>query len=106
MKNTSYDKDLLERFLRYVKIDSPADPESGTCPSTKYQLEMAEVLAADLKAIGLSEVKIDENGFVTGTLEGNVEGVPTIGFIAHMDTVHTFNGLGVKPRVIENYDGK
>jgi tripeptide aminopeptidase len=103
---TKYNKDILDRFIKYVKIDSPSDPDGESCPSTKFQLNLAKIIAEDLKKIGLTDVLVDKNGYVTGTLEGNIPNVPTIGFIAHMDTVHTFNGIGVKPQVIENYDGK
>lgn len=103
---TNYDQELLNRFLRYVQIDTPADPESKTSPSSKLQLNLAQTIVTDLKKIGLTDVSVDKNGYVMGTLEGNLKGISTIGFIAHMDTVHTFNGIGVKPQVIENYDGK
>ncbi|MDR3258473.1 MAG: peptidase T [Fusobacteriaceae bacterium] len=104
--NPKYNKDILDRFIKYVKIDSPSDPEGKSCPSTKFQLNLAKIIAEDLKEIGLTDVSVDKNGYVTGTLEGNIPDIPTIGFIAHMDTVHTFNGIGVKPQIIENYDGK
>lgn len=97
---------LVERFVKYVKIDTRSDEKSKTIPSTQTQVEFAKVLMEDLKEIGLSEVEYNEaNGFVTATLPANIEhAVPTVGFIAHMDTAD-FESKNINPQFIENYDG-
>lgn len=100
-------QELIERFIRYAKIDTRSDAASETIPSTRTQVEFAVLLADELKEIGLSEVEHNSsNGFVTATLKGNITNkVPTIGFIAHMDTAD-FNAENIQPRIIENYDGE
>lgn len=98
-------KKVLERFLDYVKIDTMSDPKSETCPSTMIQKNLGHVLVDEMKAIGLSDVYMDEHGYVYGTLKGNVENKPTIGLIAHMDTSPDFSGKDVKPQIISDYDG-
>jgi tripeptide aminopeptidase len=98
---------ILERFLSYVKIDTESDPNSDTTPSTDKQWKLANKLAKELEAIGLSEVRIDDNAYVMGTLPSNVKHkVPAIGFISHFDTSPDFTAANVKPQIIENYDGK
>lgn len=104
-KSISDTDQMLKRFLKYVTIDSESNPENSKCPSTPEQMNIAKIIAKDLKEIGFTDVSVDKNGYVMGTLEGNVKKGPTIGFIAHMDTVHTFSGKGVKPKIIENYKG-
>ncbi len=97
---------LLNRFLSYVKIDTQSDPESKTSPSTTKQFELAKLLVEELRDIGLSEIELDEHCYVYATLPANTEKqVPTIGFIAHLDTTPDFTGKNVKPQVHENYDG-
>ncbi len=97
---------LLERFLRYVKIDSQSDPESKTTPSTEKQWEIARLLKKELEDIGMQEVEIDENAYVYATLPSNTdEDVPVIGFIAHYDTTPDYSGTNVNPQIHENYDG-
>ncbi|NLW17934.1 MAG: peptidase T [Firmicutes bacterium] len=96
---------LLAKFLRYVQIDSPSLPGQATTPSTKEQWVIAEQLCNELKTLGLEDAKVDEHGFVTATLPGNVTGCPVVGFLAHMDTVPGVPGHGVRPIVHENYDG-
>ncbi len=97
---------LLERFLRYVKIDSQSDPESETTPSTEKQWNMAKLLKEELEQLGMEEVEMDEHGYVFATLPSNVDKkVPVIGFIAHYDTTPDYNGAGVNPQIHENYDG-
>ena len=96
----------LERLLRYVKIDTTSDSNSETCPSTAKQFDLARVLEAELKELGLTDVSLDENGYLMATLKGNTEGVDTIGFVSHMDTNEDASGTNIKPRIIENYDGK
>lgn len=98
---------ILKRFLSYVKIDTESDPNSDTTPSTEKQWKLANKLAKELEAIGLSEVRIDDNAYVMGTLPSNVKHkVPAIGFISHFDTSPDFTAANVKPQIIENYDGK
>jgi tripeptide aminopeptidase len=98
---------LIDRFISYVTIDTESDPNSTTTPSTKKQLVLAKLLVKELKKIGLTEVTIDKNGYVMGTLPSNVaHEVPTIGFVSHYDTTPDFTGLNVKPQIISNYDGK
>ncbi|MBU5228087.1 peptidase T [Clostridium senegalense] len=98
---------LLERFLGYVKYDTQSDEASSTLPSTKSQLEFGKILLEELKTIGMSDVKVDEMGFVTATLPSNMEKeVPTIGFLAHMDTAPDYSGKNVNPKIIENYGGE
>lgn len=98
---------LLEKFLQYVQIDTTADAKSKTCPSTEIQWDLAKVIVKDLEEIGLVDISLDENGYIMGTLPSNSKKeIPTIGFIAHMDTAPSFNGTDVKPRIIEKYDGE
>ncbi len=98
---------LLERFLKYVKIDTRSNPNSNTIPSTKSQVEFAHLLIEEMKQIGLSNCYYDEtSGFAIGELESNIDReVDTIGFIAHMDTAD-FNSENINPQIIENYDGE
>lgn len=100
-------EDIIERFISYVTIDTESDPKSNTTPSTKKQWNLAHLLVKELKAIGLSDVVIDDNAYITATLPSNVTyPVPTIGFISHFDTSPDFTGANVKPQIHENYDGK
>lgn len=97
---------LIDRFISYVTIDTESDPNSNTTPSTKKQLVLANLLVKELKDIGMTDVSIDKNGYVMGTLESNVKHkVPTIGFVSHYDTTPDFTGLNVKPQIVKNYDG-
>ena len=100
-------KNLVDRFIKYVKIDTRSDETSQTVPSTKSQIEFAYILKADLEEMGLTEVEYnEENGFLTATLESNLDrDVPTVGFIAHMDTAD-FPSENIQPQFVENYDGK
>ncbi|AEG99939.1 peptidase T [Lacinutrix sp. 5H-3-7-4] len=100
-------QDIIKRFVGYVTIDTESDPESDTTPSTAKQWDLANALVEELKAIGMSDVTIDENAYIMATLPSNVEhDVPTIGFISHFDTTPDFTGANVKPQIIESYDGK
>ena len=97
---------IIDRFISYVTIDTESDANSPTTPSTKKQLDLANLLVKELKAIGMTEVTIDENGYVMGTLPSNVDHeVPTIGFVSHYDTSPDFTGKDVKPQIVNNYDG-
>ena len=97
---------VLERFLKYIKFDTTADPKNSNCPSSEGQRVFAKYLVEELKQLGLEDAKVDENSYVMATLKGNVKGVPTIGFISHLDTAPDVTGKDVKPRIIERYDGK
>jgi tripeptide aminopeptidase len=99
-------QNIIDRFISYVIIDTESDPNSSTTPSTKKQFNLANVLVDELKTIGMTEVSIDENGYVMATLTSNVShDVPTIGFVSHFDTTPDFTGKEVKPQIISNYDG-
>lgn len=97
---------MINRFLKYVKIATDANPESLLCPSSEIQWDLAKVIVEDLKEIGLEDISLDENCYIMATLPANCEkDVPTIGFIAHMDTAPSYNGKGVNPRVVK-YEGE
>ncbi len=99
-------KKVEERFLEYVKVDTKSDTTTGTTPSTKGQLALADILAKELKEMGLNDVTISEYGYVYATLEKNCnKNIPTIGFIAHMDTAPDYSGKDVNPQIVKNYDG-
>ena len=98
---------IIDRFISYVTIDTESDPNSDTTPSTEKQWDLANKLVSDLKAIGMSDVTIDDNAYIMATLPSNVDyKVPTIGFISHFDTSPDFTGANVKPQIITDYDGK
>ncbi|PWA13442.1 peptidase T [Pueribacillus theae] len=100
-------EELVNRFITYAKVDTRSNEKYDTCPSTPGQLELANMLVEELKEIGMEEVTMDDNGYVMATLPANTEkDVPTIGFLAHMDTATDFTGANVKPQIVENYDGK
>ena len=100
-------KKVEERFLEYVKVDTKSDTTTRTTPSTKGQLVLANILAKELNEIGLNDVKISEYGYVYATLEKNCDkDIPTIGFIAHMDTAPDYSGKNVNPQIVKNYDGR
>jgi tripeptide aminopeptidase len=99
--------EIIKRFTSYVKVDTQSNESSDTCPSTPGQLTLANMLVEELKQIGMKEVSIDENGYVMATLASNTDKeVPTIGFLAHVDTATDFTGANVNPQLVENYDGK
>ncbi|NOY38629.1 MAG: peptidase T [Chlorobi bacterium] len=99
-------KTLLDRFFRYVKIDTQSDENSSTCPSTEKQLVLARMLTEEMKALGMKDVRLDKNGYVMGTLSPNDgKKLPVIGFIAHMDTSPDFLGTGVNPVIYRKYPG-
>lgn len=97
---------VLSRFLNYVSIDTQSDPNSETCPSTEKQFDLAKVLVKELEELGLVDISLDERCYLMAKLPANTEGISPIGFIAHMDTSPDISGKDVKPRIIENYDGK
>ena len=99
-------KALIDRFLKYVKYETTSDENSGVTPSTPTQMVFAKELCKDLQEMGLSEVELDDNGYLYATLPANTaKQLPTLGFIAHMDTAPDMSGKGVNPRIVENYDG-
>ena len=99
-------KILIERFLEYVSFDTQSDGNTGLTPSTPGQMSFARFLADELTRIGLSEVNVDNNGYVTATVAANISAeVPVVGFIAHLDTSPDYIGKHVKPSIVENYTG-
>jgi tripeptide aminopeptidase len=99
-------EEMIKRFISYVQVDTRSDDDSETCPSTAGQLSLGRMLVEELQSIGMQEVTIDENGYVMATLPSNTDKqVPTIGFLAHLDTATEFSGAGVNPQILENYDG-
>jgi tripeptide aminopeptidase len=99
---------LIDRFFRYIKIDTQSDPHNEEAfPSTEKQWDLAKLLAKELEDMGMQEVTLDDNCYIMATLPSNVDhDVPTIGFIAHIDTSPDFTGTNVNPQIHENYDGK
>ena len=98
--------DIVKRFLKYVSFDTQSADDTGKTPSTDKQLALAEYLKQELAEIGLEDIELDANGYLYATLPANTSReVPTIGFIAHMDTSPDCSGAGVSPRIVENYDG-
>ena len=99
---------IIDRFFRYIKIDTQSDPfNEDVFPSTEKQWDLANLLVKELKEMGMQDVSIDEHAYIMATLPSNVDyKVPTIGFIAHMDTSPDFSGTNVNPIIHENYDGK
>lgn len=97
---------ILDRFLRYIAIDTQSDESSTTFPSTSKQFDLLKLLRDELSAFGLKDVVLDEFGYVMATLPSNTaKKVPAIGFIAHVDTAPDMSGANIKPRLVENYDG-
>ncbi len=98
--------DITERFLNYTKFDTQSSEESDSVPSTPKQLVFAEYLKNELEHEGLSDVELDEKGYIYATLKSNVkQTVPTIGFISHYDTSPDCSGANIKPQIVRNYDG-
>lgn len=96
---------MINRFLKYVKIATDSNPENLQCPSSDIQWDLAKVIVEDLKELGLEDISLDENCYIMATLPANcTEEIPSIGFIAHMDTAPTYNGIGVNPRIVK-YEG-
>ncbi|KAA2218178.1 peptidase T [Maribacter flavus] len=100
-------KDVMSRFLDYVKIDTQSDPNSKSTPSTQKQWDLAHKLVSELKEIGMTDVYIDERAYIMATLPSNLDyEIPIIGFISHFDTSPDFSGTHVNPQIIKEYDGK
>ena len=96
-----------ERLLKYVQIDTPSNPAGESVPSSACQFDLAKVLVEELKAVGVENAEVDEKCYVYASIPAaeGYENCKKLGFIAHMDTAPDFNGYGVKPQVIKNYDG-
>ncbi len=96
-----------ERLLNYVKYDTASDGGSETCPSSDKQLVFARALEQEMREMGLENVRLDDHGYLYGTVPGNIQGYtgPVLGFIAHMDVVDDVPSWDIKPRIVENYDG-
>ncbi len=98
---------ILERFLRYVAIDTKSDESSASCPSTKVQFDLLKLLKQELTKMGIADVSLDEKGYLMATIPSNIERVvPAIGFIAHVDTSPDNPGNNVKPQIHRNYQGE
>ena len=98
---------LIDRFLQYVKFDTQSDELTNMTPSTPGQMIFARHLESELRELGLTEITLDENGYLMATLPANITDreVPTVGFIAHLDTSPDMSGRHVNPRIVKNYDG-
>jgi len=101
-------KKIAERFLRYISIDTQSAHDVDNFPSTEKQKNLAKYLVKEMKELGIYDAHMDEYGYVYGTIPSNVDNpnLPVIGFIAHMDTTPDVTGKDIKPRIVENYDGK
>jgi len=101
-----YHFQVIDRFLKYVKYDTQSSETSATFPSTEKQLTLGQILVQDLHKIGLTDIRLDEHGYVTATLEANCSTkIPTIGLIAHLDTSPDVSGENVHPIIHQNYQG-
>lgn len=100
-------RNFIDRFIEYVGYATTSDENTGMTPSTPGQMVFAKQLVKELTSLGLEEVSVDDNGYVMATLPSNCsEKIPTIGFIAHLDTAPDLSGKHVKPRIVKNYDGE
>src|SRR3954453_15154528 len=97
--------DVLDRFLRYVRVDTQSQRDRTQSPSTPGQLELARILVDELRAAGLTDAALDHNGYGTATLPGTAAEAPVIGLLAHVDTSPDAPGAGVEPIVHRAYDG-
>ena len=95
----------FERFLNYIQYDTASDAGSSTCPSTFKQLALGRALADEMKAMGILDARLDEHGYVYGSIPANAEGLPAIGLIAHMDVVNGVPSAPMNASIVENYDG-
>lgn len=94
-----------ERFMRYIQFDTASDDMSSTCPSTDKQLVLGKALVKEMLEMGIKDARIDENGYVYGSIPATAQGYPSIGLIAHMDTVDDVPAAPMNARIVENYDG-
>lgn len=99
-------KEIIERFTSYAVIDTQSNENNETCPSTPGQLTLGRLLVDELKDIGMEDVTMDENGYVMATLPANMDKkIPTVGFLAHLDTATDFTGKNVNPQIVDSYAG-
>src|SRR6478752_8821016 len=106
MPKHAFDHDIEERFVRYARIDSQADESSSSIPSTKEQFDLLNLLVDELKELGADDVELTNYAVVLATIPATIERtVPTVAFLAHVDTSPGFNASGVKPIVHRDYDG-
>ena len=96
---------MLDKFLKYVSYDTQSDDKNENCPSSAGQLDLGKVLVEDLKALGIDNAHMDDNGYVYASIEGTVKDAPKIGLVAHMDTALEITGKNVNPQIIEKYEG-
>ncbi len=98
---------VIDRFLQYVKFDTQSDELTNLTPSTPGQMIFAQHLRSELEALGLEEITLDDNGYLMATLPANTDktNIPTVGFIAHLDTSPDLTGRHVSPRIVESYEG-
>src|SRR5215207_7669132 len=96
---------VLDRLLRYVRVDTQSARDRTTCPSTPGQLELGRMLVAELHEVGLVDAQQDADGYVFATLPATVEGAPVVGLLAHLDSSPDETGAGVEPLVHRDYDG-
>jgi len=97
---------VVDKFIKYVQFDTESDTQTGLTPSTPGQMVLAKELAKELEEMGMSQVSVDENGYVMAVLPSNMDKeIPAVGFVSHMDTSPDFTGKHVKPQFVENYDG-
>ncbi|WP_299677783.1 peptidase T [uncultured Tenacibaculum sp.] len=100
-------QNIINRFIKYVTIDTESDPTNPAFPSTEKQWDLARLLEKELISIGMEDVELDENCYLMATLPSNIDyEVPTIGFVAHIDTSPDYTGANVKPQIHENYNGE
>ena len=98
---------IVDRFIKYAKIDTESDENNTETPSTKKQFDLARVVEQEMKEMGLEDISLDDKCYLMATLPANCDkDLPTIGFIAHFDTSPDMSGKNVNPRIVENYDGK
>jgi tripeptide aminopeptidase len=98
---------VVDKFIKYVQFDTESDTQTGLTPSTPGQMVFAQELIKELEEMGMSDVSLDQNGYVMAILPSNIDKeVPTVGFVAHMDTSPDFTGKNVKPQFVENYNGE
>ena len=97
---------VVDKFIKYVQFDTESDTQTGLTPSTPGQKVLAQELINELEEMGMSQISLDPNGYVMAVLPSNMDKeIPTVGFVAHMDTSPDFTGKNVKPQFVENYDG-
>ena len=97
---------VTDKFLRYVAVETTSDENGTTHPSSLKELDLSRMLVAEMKAMGIADASLDENGYVMGTIPSNLgREVPALGFIAHVDTAPDASGKDIKPQIIKNYDG-